>query len=291
MQCPECVREAGGSVQWTPTNTKPVKKRTAARRAPVASGAREGFSGWITGLLRPGGESPPLSWIFAGALVVLWILGLFTSNLPFLLLAADPAVAWQLWRYVTAPFATPAQFSIFSVLGIAISLFFWLLIAPTAERTLGRARFLLVFTTAAAVGSAAMVIAGAYGFGFSAALFGVFGAYAVLVWSYPPARMQIIGVLVINLIINIYVGAGTRCPTSWVARSRARARPTCCVSTRNGRARRRRPRTSSSEALRWPSSRSRSSSTSPDSPDCPQVRPQCGQNHRGVIPVSATGSS
>lgn len=212
VQCPECVREAGGSVQWTPTNTKPVKKRTAARRAPVASGAREGFSGWITGLLRPGGESPPLSWIFAGALVVLWILGLFTANLPFLLLAADPAVAWQVWRYVTAPFATPAQFSIFSVLGIAISLFFWLLIAPTAERTLGRARFLLVFTTAAAVGSAAMVIAGAYGFGFSAALFGVFGAYAVLVWSYPPARMQIIGVLVINLIINIYVGGGYSLP-------------------------------------------------------------------------------
>ncbi len=212
VQCPDCVREAGGSVQWTPTATKPVKKRAAARRVPAASASAGGFGGWITGLLRPGGESPPLSWVFAGVLVVLWLVGLFTANLPFALLAAEPSVAWQVWRYVTAAFATPASFTIFGILGIAISLFFWLLIAPTAERTLGRPRFLLVFTTAAAVGSAAMVIAGATAFGFSAALFGVFGAYAVLVWSYPPARMQIIGVLVINLIINIYVSGGYSLP-------------------------------------------------------------------------------
>lgn len=214
VQCPECVREAGGSVQWTATHTKPVKQRAAARRRPIASASapQSGAAGWLAGLLRPGGESPPLSWVFAGALVVLWIVGLFTSNLPFALLAADPGVAWQVWRYLTAPFATPAQFSFFSILGLAISLFFWLLIAPTAERSLGRTRFLLVFGTAAAVGSAAMVIAQATAFGFSATLFGVFGAYAVLVWSYPPARMQIIGVLVINLIINIYVGGGYSLP-------------------------------------------------------------------------------
>lgn len=213
VQCPDCVREAGGSVQWTPAHTKPVAKRAAARRTPTASASpRGGFAGWLTGLLRPGGETPPLSWVFAGALVVLWLIGLFTSNLPFTLLAADPGVAWQIWRYLTAPFATFAQFSIFGILGIAISLFFWLLIAPTAERSLGRTRFLLVFATAAVVGSAAMVIAQATAFGFGAALFGVFGAYAVLVWSYPPARMQIIGVLVINLIINIYVGGGYSLP-------------------------------------------------------------------------------
>lgn len=213
VQCPDCVREAGGSAPWTASHTKPAAKRASARRVPVASAsARGGVGGWLTGLLRPGGETPPLSWIFAGALVVLWLVGLFTANLPFVLLAAEPSVAWQLWRYVTAPFATLAQFSIFGILGIAISLFFWLLIAPTAERRLGRSHFLLVFTTAAVVGSAAMVIAGAAAFGFGAALFGVFGAYAVLVWSYPPARMQIIGVLVINLVINIYVGGGYSLP-------------------------------------------------------------------------------
>jgi len=213
VQCPDCVREAGGSVQWTPTNAKPVKKRTAARRVSTASASpSSGFGGWVTGLLRPGGESPPLSWIFAGAFVVVWVLGLFTSNLPALVLAAFPQDAWQIWRYVTAPFAAPASFSLFGILGVAISLFFWLLIAPTAERTLGRTRFLVVFLASAAVGSAAMVIAGLPASGFGAALFGVFGAYATLSWSYPPARMQIIGVLVINLVINIYVGGGFSLP-------------------------------------------------------------------------------
>jgi membrane associated rhomboid family serine protease len=220
VQCPECVREAGGSVQWTPANTRPVAKRAAARRAPRASRAsasetassRAGTTGWINLRLRPDGETPPLSWVFAGALVVLWLIGLFTSNLPFSLLAADPSVAWQVWRYATAPFATISQFSLFGILGIVISLFFWLLIAPRAEQTLGRMRFLLVFAVAAVVGSSAMVIAGGTAFGFGAALFGVFGAYAVLVWSYPPARMQIIGVLVINLIINLYVGGGVSLP-------------------------------------------------------------------------------
>lgn len=211
VQCPECVREAGGSVQWTPAAGRPARKRSAARR-PAAAAQRSGFAGWVTGLLRPGGESPPLSWVFAGVLVLLWLVGLFTDNLPFKLLSADPAFAWQIWRYLTAPFVTVASFSVVGVLGIAISLFFWLLIAPTAEQRLGRSRFLMVFGVSAVVGSAAMVIAGLYGFGFGAGLFGVFGAYAVLMWSYPPARMQIIGVLVINLVINIYVGGGYSLP-------------------------------------------------------------------------------
>ncbi|PZQ88982.1 MAG: hypothetical protein DI534_09370 [Leifsonia xyli] len=214
VQCPECVREAGGSVQWTPTHTKPVKQRAAARRRTTTASAssRSGFSGWIADRLRPDGQTPPLSWIFAGVLVALWILGLITDNLPLNWLAAVPEDAWQLWRYLTAPFVTVAAISVNGILGIVISLFFWLLIAPSAERSLGRTRFLLVFAAASAVGSAAMLIAGLPIFGFGAPLFGVFGAYAVLSWSYPPARMQIISVLAINLLINIYVSGGYSLP-------------------------------------------------------------------------------
>jgi len=210
VQCPDCVREAGGSVQWTPANTKPAKKRTAARRARAASSAqRGGFAGWLTGLLRPGGESPPLSWVFAGIAVVLWLVGLFTSNLPYYFLAAAPDVAWQVWRFVTFPFVYPAFASLQGLLLFALSLFFWLLFAPSVERNFGRTRFLTVFFAASVFGASAQLIFGGAAAGLAAGLFGLLGSYAVLMWSYPPARTQILVVLAINLALNLALGGGS----------------------------------------------------------------------------------
>lgn len=209
VQCPDCVREAGGSVQWTPTNTKPVKQRAASRRTAASGSTRSGFSGWITGLLRPGGESPPFSWVFAGAAVLLWLVGLFTSNLPVIWLAAFPDAAWQLWRFVTFPFAYPAAASIQGVLLFALSLFFWLLFAPSVERNFGRTRFLTVFFAASVFGAAAQLIFGGVAYGLAAGLFGLLGSYAVLMWPYPQARMQILVVLAINLAINLALGGGS----------------------------------------------------------------------------------
>lgn len=210
VQCPECVAEAGGSVQWTPTHTKPVKQKAAARRN--SSRGQSGISGQLAQMLRPGGEAPSLSWVFAGAVVLLWIAGLFTSNLPFELLSAKPEVALQVWRYATAPFAAAATFSLVSILMLALSLFFWLYFAPSVEKNLGRSRFLLVFGASAIFGSAAMVIFDSIGAGLGAALFGLFGAYAVSVWSYPPARNQILIVLAINVAINLAIGGGYSLP-------------------------------------------------------------------------------
>ncbi|MCS0500107.1 rhomboid family intramembrane serine protease [Protaetiibacter mangrovi] len=208
VQCPDCVREAGGSAQWTPTHTKPARKRAAARRTPAAS-TGSGFSGWVTGLLRPGGESPPLSWVFAGTAVLLWLVGLFTANLPFVLLAAYPGAGWQLWRFLTFPFAYYAAFSLSGILLFAISIFFWLLFAPSVERNFGRTRFLTVFFAASVFGASAQLIFGGLASGLGAGLFGLLGSYAVLMWSYPPARMQILVVLAINLVINLALGGGS----------------------------------------------------------------------------------
>ncbi|RQP10639.1 MAG: rhomboid family intramembrane serine protease [Microbacteriaceae bacterium] len=211
VQCPECVREANGSAPWTPSVTKPVKQRAAARRAPAASAATpsNGFSGWVTGLLRPGGESPPLSWIFAGSAIALWIVSLFTNNLPFIWLVAAPDAAWQLWRFVTFPFTYPAALSLSGILFFALALFFWLLFAPSVERNFGRTRFLTVFFAASVFGASAQLIFGGIAYGLAAGLFGLLGSYAVLMWSYPPARTQILVVLAINLAINLALGGGT----------------------------------------------------------------------------------
>src|SRR5690606_12862423 len=129
VQCPECVAEAGGSVQWTPTNTQQEKKKAAARRQP--SRERSALSTQFAQMLRPGGDAPSLSWVFAGAVIVMWIAGLFTSNVPFVLLAAAPEFSMQIWRYATAPFAAYAAFDITSILMLAISMFFWLYFAPS----------------------------------------------------------------------------------------------------------------------------------------------------------------
>lgn len=210
VQCPECVREAGGSVQWTPANTKPVKQRAAARRKPITRPTEQsGFRGYVTGLLRPGGESPPLSWIFAGVAIVLWLIGLFTSNVPALFLGAFPDVAWQIWRFATYPFTYFAAASLQGILLFAISLFFWLLFAPSVERSLGRTRFLTVFFASAIFGASAQLIFGGAALGLGAGLFGLFGAYAVLMWSYPPARTQVLVILALNLAINLAFGGGS----------------------------------------------------------------------------------
>ncbi len=208
VQCPECVREAGGSVQWTPANTKPVKQRAAARKQ-TTSRERTGFAGRVSSLLRPGGEAPPLSWIFAGIAIVLWLVGLFTNNVPAFYLAAFPETAWQLWRFGTFPFVYGAAASLGGILLFGISIFFWLLFAPSVERSLGRTRFLVVFFAASIFGASAQLIFGGAALGLGAGLFGFFGAYAVLMWSYPPARTQVLVILALNLAINIALGGST----------------------------------------------------------------------------------
>ena len=215
VQCPECVVEAGGSVQWTPATTQQVKKKAAARRG----GSRQrswatgsGFGGRFAEMVRPGGEAPSLSWVFAGVVVVLWLVGLFTNNLPLALMAAMPGLEWQLWRFATAAFATVADFSLVNIMMLALNLFFWLLIAPSVEKNLGRARFLLIFGASAIFGTAAMLIFGSAAIGLGAGLFGLFGAYAVSVWSYPPARNQILIMLAINVAINLAISGGYSLP-------------------------------------------------------------------------------
>jgi multisubunit Na+/H+ antiporter MnhE subunit len=40
-------------------------------------------------------------------------------------------------------------------------------------------------------------------------LFGMFGAYLIFVWSYPPARVQALIIIGVNLLINIALGGFT----------------------------------------------------------------------------------
>jgi hypothetical protein len=204
--CPECVREVGGSITWRGAGEtrRPAAKRSI--RAPRSRPERStsGWQGTLGQMLRPGAETPVLSWGIVAVIVVLWLGGLFTGGLPYLFLAAAPGVSVQVWRFFTAAVVYPPEFVY--LISILLSGVFFLLTAPAVEKNLGRRRFLVLALAAAGVGSAAMVLSGNPAFGLIGVLFGMFGSYLIFVWSFPPARAQALVIIGVNLLISIAFG-------------------------------------------------------------------------------------
>jgi Uncharacterized membrane protein (homolog of Drosophila rhomboid) len=208
VRCPDCVRETGGSVQWQRPDlevrrpapkVKParVRRQSSASSSPVAQRFAEMF--------KPGGETPLLTWGVLGVVVALFVVGFFTSSLPFALLYADPTGSLQLWRYATAAFVYPSLPQ--AILSILLNGLFFAITAPAVERSLGRGRFAIVFLASAVIGNAAMVLAGFASYGLIPALFGMFGAYLIFVWQHPQARAQALIIIGVNLLISLAFGA------------------------------------------------------------------------------------
>ncbi len=212
VRCPDCVRETGGSVQWSSAGGEAKRPPSKARqprprRAAPDPGSSSPFLQRLGEMLRPESSTPTLTWGTLALVVVLWIASLATGGLPFGFLAADASVGIQVWRYATAPFVYPPDVA--ALISILLSGLFFALTAPAVERRLGRGRFALVFLASAVVGTAAMVIAGSTGYGLTPVLFGMFGAYLVFVWQHPAARTQVLVILGINLLLSLALGART----------------------------------------------------------------------------------
>jgi hypothetical protein len=206
VQCPECVKETGGSVTWQSAGgeiRRPASKTRRPRPQRASSGS--GFGATLGQMLRPGSEAPVLTWGLAAIAVLLWVVGLFTS-LPFLLLAAIPGTEFQIWRFVTSAVVYAPGF--LSIIGVALHSLFLALTAPSLERSLGRGRFLILIGTAAIISSAGMLLSGSAAAGLVGVLFAVFGAYLISVWSYPPARTQALVIIGINLLISVALNPG-----------------------------------------------------------------------------------
>lgn len=206
VQCPECVKETGGSVTWQSAGgeiRRPASKSRRPRPQQASSGS--GFAGRIGQMLRPGSEAPVLTWGLAAIAVLFWVAGLFTS-LPFLLLAAIPGTEFQIWRFVTSAVVYAPGF--LSIIGVALHSLFLALTAPSLERSLGRGRFLILVVTAAIISSAGMLLSGSAAAGLVGVLFAVFGAYLISVWAYPPARTQALVIIGINLLISVALNPG-----------------------------------------------------------------------------------
>ena len=195
VRCPDCVRETGGSVQWTPVSSAArtsaaQAKRRRATRAQITND-RPRWQEALLGMLRPGDSTPVVSWTIAALSIAVWVAGIFT-NVATNYLAVAPATTWQIWRFVTYPLVSLAGYSAISVIFFFLSIFFFLITAPGAEREFGRRRFLIVVLASGVAGGAIGSLAFGFAFGLSAVLFGIFGSFLVLAWPSPVLRTRLL---------------------------------------------------------------------------------------------------
>jgi len=194
VQCPECVREAGGGgassrMPWS----APKNNVTAMRRTPK-------WQRWIGQFLKPDSNAPTVTWVLLGAIVLLFFASLFTGGALLNLLIAYPGQpVWQIWRFFTSAFAQPA------FLNVVLNVIFFLLIGPTVERMLGRARFITVLTAGSAVGASAMIMTGSPAFGFSGAMFGMFAAYFIIGRQMGVSTRPFLIVIGLNLVLSLFI--------------------------------------------------------------------------------------
>jgi membrane associated rhomboid family serine protease len=152
-------------------------------------------------MLRPGDETPILSWGAAGVSVVLWIAGFFTDLILLWLVVLPQEPLWQVWRFVTTSFVYPG--GIASILSVLLGVVFLLLNGPMIERELGRRRFATLFLVSGATGAAWMAIAGQPAFGLFTPIFGLLGCYLVMAWGSSRARTQILVMLALLVVVNL----------------------------------------------------------------------------------------
>ena len=200
VRCPDCVREAGGSVRWEPAAGKPASKakKTGMRRQSVAQ--------------RVDSATRPVITIgVAATTLVLWIAGFFAaaSTFPggaiFEVLNARPQVAVQIWRYVTTSISYPSIGTTY-ILGVLIGIAIFVWIGWGAERFLGWRRFAIVVLVSGTAAAALSGIALGSSIGLIGPVWGIFGAYLVVVWDQPAVRNRLVITMVIWFIFSLFFG-------------------------------------------------------------------------------------
>jgi len=203
VRCPDCVRETGGSVRWEPAARaaappKRAKKSVQRERPRWAQVVRD--------ILMPG-SAPVLTWGVAGLVLLLWIAGFATGNLPFIGLAAIPGPVWEIWRFFTSELVYPSIATLSVFVSVILGLVFLLLIAPSFERQVGRRRFVVLFLASSAAGAAGMMLAGQVGYGLSGVLWGISGAFIVTIWEHAQVRNRTLLFLGIYLVFGLLFGS------------------------------------------------------------------------------------
>jgi membrane associated rhomboid family serine protease len=190
FQCPECVRQGNAGVR-APKRTTGV--RVASRRwGPVTLG------------LIALNVAVALATAVSAVTVGINPVNSFASPLSndFSLSPADIA-AGQWWRILTSAFTHV------SLVHLAFNMLALLLFGSELERTLGRARFLTVYLVSALGGVVALQLFGEYFqpvVGASAAIYGLLGAFGIVLLKTRQSLRGLVTLLVINLVVSFLPG-------------------------------------------------------------------------------------
>ena len=198
VYCPDCVRETSGAdVKWVPAGDRPVSNVTPIRRRPTPR-----WQLWLKRVFVPEGGTPVISLSVVGAIVLTFLVDLFAQNLLLLALAVYPGQPpWQLWRFFTSALVNPILN--LAWLNLLLNVVFFMLIAPTMEKLLGRARFTTVLLAGAGVGSAAMLLAGNPAFGLTGVMFGMFAGYFFVARSMGASTTRFLVIMVVNVLFTL----------------------------------------------------------------------------------------
>ena len=201
------LRRRGGRPRLLAAGRRPPPKparmrrtRSRARSLPMAAPS------WLAA------TGAPVSIGVLGASVAIWLAGFFTANLPVIWLAALPGTGWQLWRFLTAPLASPAALDISVILSFALQSVFWFLSAPRRSGCSGAGRSSSCSIASTLVGSAAALLSGQAAYGLFGPLFGVFAAVLVLVWPEAQVRNRFLVMIGVNLLLILVISRGQGLP-------------------------------------------------------------------------------
>jgi membrane associated rhomboid family serine protease len=199
--CPDCMREAAVGFQCPECVSEGVRTVREPRTA---------FGGRVSG------DTSRVSIALIGLNVAVYVLGLVVGETalrrsfgnvpgPALLSPGGPLAGvaeGEYYRLVTAAFLHAGVFH------LALNMFALAVLGPPLESALGRVRFLALYLLSALGGSVAAYLlapANTLGVGASGAIFGLFGAYYVVVRRLGGNTGSIVGLLAVNLVITFAV--------------------------------------------------------------------------------------
>lgn len=182
FQCPDCVSEGNRGVRE----------------------ARTVFGGRISG--DTSRVSITLIALNVGVFVLGYLVGVRELQLRFANVVGEPGALGvadgEYYRLLTAAFLHAG------VLHLALNMFALAQLGPLLESALGRVRFLALYVLSALGGSVlsfAVAPAFTFGVGASGAVFGLFGAYYVVLRRLGGPTGSILGLLVVNLVITFTI--------------------------------------------------------------------------------------
>ncbi|ROQ37100.1 membrane associated rhomboid family serine protease [Frondihabitans sp. PhB188] len=181
VHCPECVREQRGSMPR-------VKPRVVTR---------------MNGLASSGG--PVVTYGLMALAGVGFLIGLVPGG--FNLLGFNGALALsQPWRIVTGIFVYSG---IFAIIQLAFNVYMLWAFGSMIERELGRARFIALYVLGALGGELAssIFIPGYIVPIVGSAMFGLFGAFYVILRSRGQQANQILVLIALNIVIGLVLGS------------------------------------------------------------------------------------